>query len=174
MRPVEFIERINKIQTQKRIPSNLEAFLCGMWASSLKYHDLEPSWELFLQIISDGWTTTGMNFDTSWLSIVKSSDLIEIETNTRMDDFDYLKGTILYQIADLHRMRDAGYYEKDPMLLYFGLESPTGATWYNWTIEGFLEAANAPMDSDTADDMELEQATWRDLAELLILGQIYE
>lgn len=175
----DFAEKVDAIRDAPRQPANLEEFLCGMWGSILKNKDKKPTWEMFLQIISDAWTGTPMEFDDSWMEIKKSADSVEIETGTELDDFEYLQGTILYQIADLNRMRDAGYYEKDPTELFFGVSSPTGARWYNWSPESFISCAIAGMTSHSQNENSIihvddEQVTWRDLASLLYLGQMYE
>lgn len=178
MKYPEFTEQVDKLQDQVRTASNLEEFLRAMWDSILKHKDSKPTWELFLQIISQAWANKPLDFDELWLSIDKSSDSVESKSGTQLDDFDYLKGTILYQIADLRRMRDAGYYEKDPIELFFGVQSPTGASWYNWSPEGFLDGAMSGLTSHYSNENSgiqvSDDVTWRDLGELLYLGQLYE
>ena len=49
--------------------------------------------------------------------------------------------TILDQIVDLHEMQDAGTLADE--LRYFGVNSPRGARWYNFSPLTFLECAVA-------------------------------
>lgn len=170
----EFIEKINSLTKQTDSATDLEYFLRSLWKAILKYQDQEPSFELFQQIISESWTGEPIDFDKSWFAIKENANMIEIKTSTRMDDFEYLRGTILYQIADLRRMRDAGYFEMDGNILFMGVQSPTGSSWYNWSPEDFLNAATSALGSSNPKQNVVETITWRDLAALLYLGQLYE
>ncbi|MCP4366923.1 MAG: hypothetical protein GY797_02235 [Deltaproteobacteria bacterium] len=113
-----------------------------------------------------------------------------------MDDYEYLQHTILYQIADLHWIKDL---EISPLDRYAGFKSPTGHTWYNTELAGYLECGIAGFysHSENFDKKKMFQSSdslssildelkpigrkldtiefsWRDVAEILYLGQIYE
>jgi hypothetical protein len=174
MKLSEFVASIDAIMEKPHQWNNLEEFLRGMWGAALNNRDVKPTWELFVQIISDAWTNQPLHFDETWLEIKESADDIETKTEINLGDFDYLRGTILYQIADLRRMRIEGYFERDSVTLFWGVQSPTGASWYNWSPESFLECGTRGMIGHQGKDYSLVGCTWRDLAELLYLGQIYE
>lgn len=175
----EFAKKINEITVNQPTPHSLEEFLRALWRIILIEKDKQPSWELFHQIISAGWTGEPMDFEETWLSITKNADFIESDTNSTLDDFDYLKATILFQIADLRRMENAGYWKRDPWSMIDGVASPTGESWYNLSPEIFMQCAVSGLtdhqkNDNTAIDVPDENITWRNLAELLILGQLYE
>ena len=169
----EFNHSINAIFEKSHKWNNLEDFLRSMWGEILKNQDNPITWAILIDIISDAWTNEPLEFDEKWLDIIQSADDIEIERDVTLPDFEYLRGTILFQIADLRRMRDAGYFELDGNILFMGKQSPTGAIWYNWTPQDFLTCGIGGIGDHQGDD-NLPDATWRNLAELLYLGQMYE
>ena len=93
-----------------------------------------------------------------------------IERN--VDEFRILKHTILFQVADLYRMRDNQLKDE---YRYFGVKSPTGNSWYNFDVFTYLECGTSGME-DHAQDVEAEFAgcDWVFLADILELGRLYE
>jgi hypothetical protein len=88
-----------------------------------------------------------------------------------VDEFRILKHTILFQIADLYRMR--GNQLADPHQ-YFGVESPTGNDWYNFEASDYLERGTSTVIGHGDDDIPFEKCDWVALAEILELGRLYE
>ena len=174
MKLSEFVEQVMDVTEKPSKIVHLEEFLRSLWQVINVYKDQKLSAALFVQLLSEAWAGDPGDFDPEWLKIEESADDIEFDTNKQMDDFDYLKGTILYQIADLRRMRDAGYFEMDGNILFMGVQSPTGSSWYNWSPVSFLECGTRGMQGAARQDIELNDFTWRNLAELLYLGQMYE
>jgi hypothetical protein len=174
MKISEFVQQINVIRKQTEGKTNLEEFLRALWGEILDHQDDQPTWELFVQLISGAWVGNAPNFNQEWLQFTRDPLDTEFDTGESLSDFEFLRSTILYQIADLRRMADAGYFNRDPNVLYMGAQSPSGASWYNWTPNSFLEAATAGFRDGARGDVELTNATWRYLAVLLHHGQKYE
>lgn len=174
MKLSKFVTKTMEIAGRPSKLISLEEFLRSVWNTILIHQHGEPSASLFVQIISEAWDGDSGEFDSEWLKIQESADGIEFTTQKQMNDFDYLRGTILYQIADLRRMRNAGYFERGANVLFMGVQSPTGATWYNLSPKSFLECGTRGMKDGAREDIELNDVTWRFFAELLHLGQLYE
>lgn len=179
----DFLQKMNRLQDKNTLKStNLEEFLRALWGQIINTHkESAPTWELFVTLFEKAWIANPVPFDEAWFKITESAVSSEYTIDEEgdyipseeMEDFQFLQHQILYQIADLRRMRDAGYFERDGMELYMGVTSPTGASWYNFSIPSFLEAAFG-LTYEANAYTNLDEATWRDLGELLYMGQIYE
>lgn len=77
-------------------------------------------------------------------------------------------GVIAFQLADLRKMAVAGTLN-DPHR-FFGVVSPTGNFWYNFTPEAFIECGAAGL----ADTEREDTAGWDLLALWLEFGRLYE
>jgi hypothetical protein len=62
-------------------------------------------------------------------------------SNAPPTGYDRWEHTLLEQIVDLHQMQQSGSLA-DPMR-YFGIDSPRGARWYNFTPTSYLECGVA-------------------------------
>ena len=140
----------------------LEEYLRALWLL-VQAHRQEPvTWAVISELLTAAFSAEPAAFDQSWLRY-KSPPFSQ-----KREGFAYLQHMLLYQIADLHRMREAGTLNFDATTLYFGVDSPTGHRWYNFEINGFFECAFSGAEGN------LEESSWENLAELLYLGQIYE
>jgi hypothetical protein len=121
-------------------------------------------------------------FDQAWMDLKPAG----------WDDdatFAEWESVILWQIADLRRMEAAGTLEQPDR--YFGIDSPSGARWYNFDPLGYLECGIRgtfggfqesevivliPPESGSADSpvYELPALTWADLCLVLEYGKEYE
>jgi hypothetical protein len=167
---------------------SLEEYLRSLWVVIEKYKDQPASYQLFTTLIAEAFETEPQAFDSMWLEydkeilwdlvngiyIIGNYDDLKLAEQT-IDAYFILKHTILYQIADLYRMQ--GEPEKDPYS-YFGIDSPTGAHWYNFTVFTYWECATAGMEdhlkSWSAIAHLFKTCTWATLAKLLVLGSMYE
>ncbi|OKL52815.1 hypothetical protein BSZ40_01610 [Buchananella hordeovulneris] len=77
-------------------------------------------------------------------------------------------GVIAFQLADLRKLAAAGTLH-DPHR-FFGVVSPTGNYWYNFTPEAFIECGAAGL----ADTDREDTAGWDLLALWLEFGRLYE
>ncbi len=123
------------------------------------------TFRLLGQLLHDAFLAEPLSFDENWLQYDTPPDLDEDE---KEGSFSVLQQMICYQIADLHRMAQAGLL--DNQFRYFGIDSPTGHRWYNFDPSSYLECAAQSLREDDA----YTDASWTDLAVLLWLGQIYE
>jgi hypothetical protein len=150
-----------------------------------------PSYSLFVTLIDEAFVTQPYPFDEQWLAyesdlfwdyqndsyvIQESRNGEWIVTARNVNDFEILKHTILFQIADLHRIPAEKL--SDPQR-YFGIKSPTGNTWYNFTPFDYWECATRGMEDHLRSSRSLRaklfaKCTWATLAALLGLGQSYE
>ncbi|EDY84606.1 hypothetical protein VDG1235_4238 [Verrucomicrobiia bacterium DG1235] len=73
-------------------------------------------------------------------------------------------------------MKKEGTLEKDPTLLFGGVTSPTGYSWYNFEPHLFLDcAASGAVDIAGSDsEQNLEEIEWTEFASILDLGRVYE
>jgi len=92
----------------------------------------------------------------------------DLDKDDNQKPFTVLQQMICYQIADLHRMAQAGLLENK--WRSFGIDSPTGHRWYNFDPSSYLHCAVQSLQVDGVST----DASWIDLAILLWLGQIYE
>lgn len=138
-----------------------------------------------------GWCVAALEapppaFDPAWLDLAPSDWYDEAGDEAGFADWEHV---ILWQIADLRRMADAGTLN-DPYR-YFGIASPSGASWYNFTPLGYLECGIRgtfggyaedevtvliPAESGSNDSpvYELPPLPWAALCQVLECGQIYE
>lgn len=174
------------LEKQDNHPS-LESHLLSLWMVIGKYRDTRPSYSLFAKMIEEAFNTPPGSFDNQWLVYKKSvpwgyqdgkymiqgyQDKKFVIIENDVSDFEILKRTILFQVADLHQIPDEKM--NDPHS-FFGITSPTGARWYNLHPYGYWECATAGMDAQS-ERMEhtLNTCDWVTLAGLLSLGQLYE
>ncbi|GEM_PF-1964190 len=167
---------------------SLENYLLALWTLLRRNKNLTPSYSLFSGIIGEAFETPPSAFDEDWLAYNEGtiwkyqdgSDRIEEYKGGEwkllsISDFELLQHTILFQIADLHRIPPEQL--KDPHS-YFGIRSPSGASWYNLDVFTFWECAMAGMEVRVAHDWQgpeyFVKCNWAVLAELLTLGQLYE
>lgn len=155
--------------------ASLENHLLSLWGVIKKYEKYTPSYALFVTMLAEAFQTQPCQFDEEWLSY--ENDLSwDDQDGAKVSDFEMLKHTIIFQIADLHRM-DSG--QLDDPYKYFGINSPTGNRWYNFDAITYWECATAGMEAclDMPDHPRkkfFDSCTWVTLAKLLELGQSYE
>lgn len=89
-----------------------------------------------------------------------------------VDALQILKHTILFQIADLHRMQGD---QLENEFRYLGLQSPTGNSWYNFDVFSYLSCAMHGMSDGSGDEnVPFARCDWAELASILCLGRLYE
>lgn len=161
----------------------LESYLSALWRVVSRRPPDSPTIEDFV-----GWVRVAFNseptpFDPQWLDI-------RPDYSHDPATYDDCMTRLLFQVADLHRMREAGVFENE--YRYFGITSPGGSLWYNFDPLSYLECAVRgkyggyeaaevivtipPPEGESADSpiFEIDSFTWQDFADLLELGQLYE
>jgi hypothetical protein len=161
---------------------SLEEYLRALLRLVEQYPHDAPNFTLVAGLLEEAFTTAPAEFDRDWLIYTepplhypsKGRKVSREKTGTGPDaekeNFQFLREMLWYQIADLHLMREQGYFEKSPMMLYLGVTSPTNHSWYNFSPESFLKCAVASWDANSQDST----FSWYDLKIFLWLGQIYE
>lgn len=146
---------------------SLGEYLRSLWSLIEEQHDQSPSFALFGQLLSEAFTREPPPFEDSWLAYEKPPLGLGRKDPSTLED---LREMILYQIADLHRMQQAGILNKPASILWGGISLPGGHTWYNFHPQTYLECASAGLNKgyDGTD------CDWGFLAIFLWLGQIYE
>jgi hypothetical protein len=89
----------------------------------------------------------------------------------KVSDFEILKHTILFQIADLHRMGDVQQSNK---FWYYGVTSATGNRWYNLNLYSYWTNGIRGMIDHRGKNSEMTPMDWADVAAFLELGRLYE
>jgi hypothetical protein len=156
----------------------LEAYLSALWSLVQQHRTTPTSYALFGQLLADAFTSTPPPFDEQWLTYDAPPEEVGIDPAEVADGFVFVQNLLLYQIADLHRMRAAGLLDQPGHILQMGVTSPTGETWYNCSPVSFLGGASILLPDELGAGAENDQSvsvcTWGDLASFLWLGQIYE
>lgn len=163
----EFLQAFSEVPAPSYAGS-LEDYLRALWAVVQHHRNNPPTLALFAQMLLEALTQTPPPFDEAWLAYNKPAGVVGSGPERVQDDFKELQDMLCYQIADLHRMREAGTL--DNPYRYFGIESPTGQTWYNFTPADFFGNGSYGLHEGS----EETECNWADLAIQLWLGQIYE
>lgn len=150
-----------------------EEYLRKLLGQIMLNKGIKPTSELFLQLFESALNSKPIKITNDWFDIKEPglfSNMEEIE-KLNISDYDYTLDTIKFFVADLKRMEENEL--KDPMRGY-GITSPSGARWYNFTMCSFIEAAFALLDESSDIEMDDEELPWYYIASILIVGKIYE
>ncbi len=161
---------------------SLEAYLRSLWSVVAQDRDEALTAEKFVEWVMTAWVMAPPPFNPEWLERhPKFSDEA---------DFEAWEYCILYQIADLRKMHEAGLLNDE--YRYFGIDSPSGSRWYNFDpltylecgvrgeLGGYLEdeviVLIEPVEGESADSPVFEVAdfTWEMFIGILGCGQMYE
>jgi hypothetical protein len=148
---------------------SLEEYLRALWLLVQEYKNDKLSFALLAQILADALTAPVAPFDDNWLNYEEPPAELH-QGHPVENDFEFLQKMLLYQIADLHRMREEGVLDAPPHILWMGASRKGGSVWYNFEPATFLGIALGGIKADS-DNTEYD---WSNLAIQLWLGQIYE
>ncbi len=170
----------------KNYQGSLEEYLRSLWSGIKQNRSEVPSLALFARLIEKAFSEAPLSFDNSWLQydrplswnkvdgeyVIEGLDGMKlVYLERQVNDFRILEHTILFQIADLHRMSDKQL--NDPHR-YLGVSSPTNHVWYNLDVRDFLDTGtNVQGEYESWPDEEIH-VDWGDLAGILEVGQSYE
>jgi hypothetical protein len=115
---------------------SLEAYLRALWGLIQQAQAHQVTHALLGQLADDAFLAEPLPFDENWLQYDAPPHLHETDN---AQTFSVLQHMICYQIADLHCMDQAHLLENK--LRFFGIDSPTGYTWYNFDPSSYLECA---------------------------------
>ena len=168
---------------------SLEEYLRGLWRVVEKNRHQTPSAALIEKMLNEAAIVEPTPFDEDWFRYEQPPyDQTYQEEND--NSFEYLKRTLLFQIADLRRMREAGTLNLSPITLFGGVDSSSGNRWYNFHVVDYFECGERGYRSHCENfgvrnewlkgfppigrPINSTECTWRDLAELLEFGRVYE
>lgn len=162
-----FIEQLVKAIRDEQIKyaGTLEEYLRSLWSLVQAHRDSQPSFSLMADLIARALYTEPAQFDEQWLAYTKPS-LPEPPENK--GTFEMLNDMLLYQIADLHRMKLTGQLDQSPFVLWLGIDSPTRHRWYNFDVDPYFECGCQCLDPTSAAN------DWGSFVVFLWCGQIYE
>jgi hypothetical protein len=163
------------------LPS-LEAYLRALWQIASQSQITSPNVQRIADWLDAAFTTKPAPFDPKWRER-------SLDYTSSLETRDDWENVILFQIADLRRMADAGQLEDK--WRYFGIDSPSGERWYNFDPLTYLEcgirgvlggyeesevivlvsragqSANSPV-------YKVDELGWGGFAGILECGRIYE
>jgi len=157
----------------KNYQGSLEEYLRSLLPLVEESKNLKASWGLFAELFIKAFSSVPDSFNEDWLNYKSPPMMIRMRQPAQKDGFEELREILFYQIADLHRMEQAGYFKSEEIMkeLWFGAKnSPAGYKWSNFTPDSFLENMNYGL----SEDSNVTECSWADLAIVLWLGQIYE
>lgn len=178
---VRFVTNL-ALTTATESQRSLEEYLRALLQLAESHFQDAPTFALVAGLLKEAFTAEPAEFNPDWRNYTEppldypSEDetVIKEKIGTGPDaekqNFQFLREMLWYQIADLYLMREQGYFEKSPMMLYMGVTSPNNHSWYNFSTESFLECSVASWDSDSPET----GCSWNDLKDLLWFGQNYE
>jgi hypothetical protein len=163
----EYVEQLVPEQFQGSYEGSLEEYLRSLWSLIQQHREEPPSFALFARLLRDAFDTEPVAFEDGWLAYTNPP-----EPEGPLDDFEYLRATILFQIADLRRMEGG---QLDNEWRYFGVPSPTENYWYNFDPFTYLKCAAACLEAWDGEPPGVRTTFgWSKLADFLEAGRIYE
>lgn len=158
---------------------DLSAYLRSLLRVAIGAKHSEVSYQLLRDVIVGAFRAEPLPLEKSWFEVREPDDfsLSDEPPSSQVGPrhgFDLFERTIQFTVADFERMREAGQLDQDAARLYFGIESPTGASWYNFDPETFWECSLRGYSDHLWRMPDDTPATWHLLADLIVLGRIYE
>ena len=147
---------------------SLQTYLLALMAEIESNKDEELTQDLVKRIMVDSLSTEQpMELNPKWLEI-RSAPSFEVKYQTNAtaealdamtaDDFEWEKidfslEVLRFQVAELEKMADNQL--SNPMR-EFGISSPTGTPWYNFTVSDNLEAGLKALIDNKGEEMEAD------------------
>lgn len=141
------------------------------------------TYNLVLEIIGKAFTSESAVFKNDWLNCISPpdenrmskkftnpiiSEQIDTSNTSDLSPFDFTIEVLKFQIAELHKMRGK---QLENEYRFFGVQSETGNSWYNFDPFANLECGARCMEDNETDFSVLD---WSFIGELLENGRIYE
>lgn len=171
-----------RLVTQIRTERSLEEYLRAVWALGRARRQELIGAEDVAAILVDAVQAPAPSFDDRW-----RQEHAEVPMPTGEFVVDW-ENTILFQIVELRTMAEDGLLERKDR--YLGLQSRSGASWYNFDPLTFLECGVRGTvggyeqdevvvlvpdpDGDDSPVFELTEFGWDAFTDLLWCGQYYE
>ena len=178
-----FVTGLCERRSADQVPS-LEVYLRSLWFVGRTWDDDIIPIGTLGEWLRSAFSSSPPDFDDAWHSIAFPAE------EPGDDPRDLWEKFILFQIADLRRMAEAGTLDNEHR--YFGVDSPAGIRWYNFdpcsylecgvrgSVGGYIEneviILDRPDDGGSADSpvVPLGSLTWDEFRDLLWCGMSYE
>ncbi len=162
---------------------DLEEYLLALLKIVEENKSKDLTCELTIEMIRSAFESEPLKFKNEWLKYNTAPDENRIskkisnpeishsinKSNTsNLSPYNFTIEVLKFQIAELHRMKDK---QLENEYRYFGIESETGNSWYNFDPFGNLECGARCMEDNETDFSNLN---WSFIGELLENGRIYE
>ena len=145
---------------------NLEDYLLALYALLQSQQDAVCTPTLCLSLLQEAFTAAPAPFNEQWLLIRQMPD----EGLKTSDPWQYACVVIIFQVAELHRMRGQ---ELQNELRHYGITSETGYSWYNFDPLTLLECGAQGLEDSLGEEVVVAD-DWSLLGDLLDLGRYYE
>src|SRR5262245_25207017 len=117
----DFVRFINTLLAEEEFKGSLEEYLRALWGILSTKHETKPSWALLAHSFKEAYSASVPDFDEGWMVYEHPPKL----DNDKKNDFTLINQMLLYQIADLRRMKNAGTLNRSMDELWLGWNSPT-------------------------------------------------
>ena len=166
----ELIDSVNELveSVEGSDPGTLEEYLRSLWGLIGKHEGEDPSNELIARLLADAFNTGPAPFNDAWLAVSEPAD----KAMMKLNPFDGVRRTIVFQLADIRRMRDADVL--DPEKMHLGVTSPAGHKWNNFETLDYLDCGIAGIGERYTEGKKKPPTGWVLLEEILELGRVYE
>ncbi|MEM7431643.1 MAG: hypothetical protein AAF351_06850 [Pseudomonadota bacterium] len=142
---------------------DLGSYLLNIWGQCVPIAETNPPWQEVGEIIAGAFTPRQT---PEPINVMQRIDAPRLDESAGWREFE---DTILFMVADLRRMRDGALKDQ---CRYFGVQSPTNYSWYNFDPLTFLECGLAGL-SDLGQHTSC-QSNWGTFALFLESGAGYE
>jgi HEAT repeat protein len=164
-------------------PPSLEEYLRSLWRIVSQSQVTSPSLEQVAKWLTAAFAVGPPPIDPEWMKRTKNLP-------SSFQTYDNWEHLILFQIADLRRMADAGQLKDEQR--YYGITSPSGHRWYNFDPFTYLECGVRgalggyeedevivlipPPEGQSANSPvhEIDNLGWEGFSAILECGRVYE
>ena len=154
------------------LPS-LEEYLRSLWKIVSLANATSPTPDDIANWLESAFTTEPPPFMPEWSTLTRNF-------KTENSSFSDWEKVILYQIVDLRQMAENG--QLDDEYQYFGIQSPSGYSWYNFDpltylecgVQGTLDWYKKYGGSEDNPIQVISHSIWDWFIHILVCGQIYE
>jgi len=182
MNVAEFYKHITKL-SDKYENRDLEEYLLALFKLIEKNRTKELTYGLIVEIIGEAFSSKPSEFKDKWLKCETAPDknrmsrkftnpdiskTIDKKNTSDLTPYNFTIEVLQFQIAELHKMRGK---QLENEYRFFGIQSETGNSWYNFDPFVNLECGARCMEDNETDFNSLD---WSFIGELLENGRIYE
>ncbi|MEZ5008487.1 MAG: hypothetical protein R2753_10105 [Chitinophagales bacterium] len=182
MNAEEFYNQITKLPYSFE-NRDLEEYLLALLKIVEENKSKKLNYNLVIEMIQGAFESESLKFKDEWLKYDSAPDenrmskkitnpeisqSIDKSNASSLEPQDFTIEVLKFQIAELHRMKGK---QLENEYRYFGIQSETGNSWYNFDPFTNLECGARCMEDNETD---FDNLNWSFIGELLENGRIYE